>query len=435
MADVLSGDAVIKNGQIYLDGICFDITGQKISRQLLEEHGIFVVKNENRLIGNLNVSENMSILSKRRLIDLFRNPGSKGKLVDLTLAEFFPELNPGLDASELPLSVHWKIGILKAYIEGARLIVLDRVIEFCSDNERRDLFSFIKTLRKKGAAFIITYNKIAPFLGAFDRLGIVRNGELAGIIHQADYNPGMAANLVIGREYSDRFSITKEEASVGSRLFEVQDSGVEGGPEDISLILHSAEILGIYDPVQAKSTELIDILSGGSSSGKRRILVDGREVLISEEHHAVRAGIGIVSEKIFDRIFFSELAAGQNLAVSAAKRSAGFAGFIASSAEDYLESRYLTDIGFPESEASTPVKFIEKDLQFILALHMRILSGVKIFLLENPVRGADLLTRKMVYQRMESLRKAGTGVIFISTDYTELDGFCDRIIQYDKIGA
>jgi len=51
-----------------------------------------------------------------------------------------------------------------------------------------------------------------------------------------------------------------------------------------------------------------------------------------------------------------------------------------------------------------------------------------------PVRRADLLTREMVYQRIESLRKKGTGVIFVSTDITELDGFCDRIIQYEKIG-
>lgn len=435
LADVLSGEARVQTGQIYLNGIRFDLHEQKISRLLLEKQGIFVVKNENKLIGNFNVSENMSISLKHRMSDLFRNPGKKEKLVDLTLTEFFPELNPDTDVNKLSLAVQWEIGVLKAYISGAQLIVLDRIIEFCSDNERQELLRFIKILRKKGTSFIITYNKISPVLKHFDRLGVVRNGKLSGIIHQIDYDPKLLANLIIGREYVDRVSIKNDSLSVGSKLLEVQNltSGTAMG--DVGLTLHSGEILGLYDPIQDKSAELINILNGDSPLGKQKVLVGDQEVSFSEKYHAIRAGIGIVSEKIFDQLFFKDLTAGQNLVISAAKRSAVFCGHIPLSAEKFLETQYLAGTGIPDTAARLPVKLIEKDLQFILALHMRILSGVKIFLLENPMGGADLLTRKIFYQRIESLRKTGTGVIFISTDYTDLDGFCDRVIQYDKIGS
>ncbi|MDC7225942.1 MAG: ATP-binding cassette domain-containing protein [Spirochaetales bacterium] len=433
LTEVLSGEITAKSGQIFLDGIRFDFDGQKISKPLLEKHGVFIVKNENRLIGNLSISENMSILFKRHIWDLFKNPGNKEKLVELTLTEFFPMLNPDTAASELSPAVHWEIAVLKAYIEGARLILLDRIIEFCSDKEQRELFQFINILRSKGLGFVITYNKIAPFLRTFDRTGIVRNGKLQGIVHQADYNPKLAASLIIGGKYTDRFSIKKEQSAVGRRLLEVRDlsSSVDG--EDTDLVLHSAEILGIYDPVQDASSTLMDVLSGASPDVDKLILVDGEKVNITEEYHAVRAGIGLVSDKVFDKLFFMELTAGENLAVCAARLSAGIAGHIPSAAEKYIVNKYLNGTGFPDRELSIPVKFIEKDLQFILALHMRILSGVKIFILENPVRGADLLTRKTVYQRIESLRKPGTGVIFISTDYAELDGFCDRIIRRSAI--
>jgi ribose transport system ATP-binding protein len=435
LVEVLSGETSVKSGQIYFRGIRLELEGQKISRLQLEKQGIFVIKNENRLIRNLNISENMSISLKRRVSDLLKNPGKREKLVELTLNEFFPDLNPDTDAFNLPLSVHWNIGILKAYIEGAQLIILDRILEFCSEHERQELFRFIKILRNKGTSFIITYNKIAPFLKVFDRLGVVRNGKLSGIIHHSEYNPKLLANLIIGKEFADKFSIrNRGETIVGNKLLEVQDLNSLTSFGNISLTLHSSEILGIYDPVQEKSAELINILSGNSPAEKNRILVEDEPVIINEEYHAIRSGIGIVSEKIFDKLFFKELTAGQNLSLSAAKRSALLGGFIPSSVENYLENKYLTEIGIPDEYTTLPVKLMDKDYQFILALHMRILSGAKIILLENPVRRADLLTRKMVYQRIESLRKKGTGLIFVSTDITELDGFCDRIIQYDKSG-
>jgi len=433
LADVLTGGIGVKRGDIFLRGAHVKLEGQRVSRLFFEKRGIYTIKNENRLIGNLNVSENMSISLKRRMRDLLKNPGRKGTLLDLTLKEFLPLINPQSNALDLPPAIHWEIGILKAYIEGARLIVLDRIIEFCSSNERRELFRLINILKTKGTAFVVSFNKTASFLREFDRIGIVRNGGLSGILHPSDYDSKTVANLIIGREYSEGISIRKESPVPGRPLLEVHELSPGRSSEDLDLSLHSAEILGIYDPVQDRSEELINVLSG--SGGSTRIAVDGRAVEISETYHAVRAGIGIVSEKIFDTLFFMDLTAGENLAISAARRSAGPGGNIPSSADRYIRSTYLAHTGIPAAAAALPVKYIEKDYLFLLAIHMRILSGARIFILENPVRRADLLTHNMIYQRIESLRKSGTGVIFISTDFTELDGFCDRIVQYDKIGA
>ncbi len=433
LADVFTGDIEIKSGEIFLDGDCLQLEGQRVSRLFFEKQGIFTIKNENRLIGNLNVSENMSISLKHRMSDLLENPGRKGRLQKLTLKEFLPRINPQSYALDLPPVVHWEIGILKAYIDGARMIFLDRIVEFCSSNERRELFRLIEILKRKGTGFVISFNKTASFLGDFDRIGIVRNGALSGILHPSDYDQNTVANLMLGKEYTGGSSIKKETTAVGSALLELQDPLTRSSAGGTGLNLHSAEILGIYDPVQDRSGDLINTLSG--NGGSQRIVVEGRTVVISEEHHVLQAGIGIVSEKIFDKLFFRDLTAGQNLAISAAKRSALPGGYIPSSADRYIRNSYLDQTGLPADMSSLPVKLIEKDYQFLLAIHMRILSGAKIFIFENPVRRADLLTHNLIYQRIESLRKEGTGVIFISTDFSELDGFCDRIVQYDQIGS
>ena len=428
LAPVLAGEELIESGQIFYTGRIIETEGRRLSRLKLEKQGIFLIRPGNRLIRNLNISENMSISLKRRILDLFRNPGHREKLVELTLKEFFPGLNPDTMASSLPVSVHWMIGILKAYIEGARLVFLDRILEQCSEKERNEILSFIRILREKGCSFVITYNKIAPFLSFFDRLGVVRNGELAGIVHKSDYDPVRLAALVVGKKFADKFSFKKEgEAASGSSLLQV--SGL------LDLKLQSAEILGLYDPFQERSSELIDLLSGDSLDEVSRIMVNGLPVELSEDYNVIQSGIGIVSEKIFDKLFFKDLTAGQNISLSAAKRTASKNGYIPASAEHYLEKKYPVEIGIPDEFLRLPARLLDKDYQFILALHMRILSGAKIIILENPVRMADLLSRELIYLSIESVRKKGAGIIFISTDISELVGFCDRILQYDRIGS
>ena len=122
LAPVLTGEEFIESGSIYYKGRIIEMEGHVLSRMQLEKLGIFVIRTGNKLIKNLNISENMSISLKRRITDLLKNPGHKEKLVELTLKEFFPYINPDTNAFDLPLYLQWMIGILKAYIEGAELI-------------------------------------------------------------------------------------------------------------------------------------------------------------------------------------------------------------------------------------------------------------------------------------------------------------------------
>ncbi|WP_020613645.1 ATP-binding cassette domain-containing protein [Sediminispirochaeta bajacaliforniensis] len=436
LAGIFAGEIPVKQGVLFFDGNRYDWTVQKISRTFFERVGFYVVRNETRLIGNLNIAENMSISFKPHLRDIWKNPGKQEKVVTAVLHEFTPSLNPYEKGGTLSLAVHWELGILKAYMNGAKLIILDRIFEFCSKSEQDELFTLIHRLNQKGTSFLITYNKVAPILETCDRVAVVRDGTLSAIIHKNDYDPKLVAlHLLIGQDYIGREAVRKVDDKTGEKpLMEIRNlcAGVE--LQNFSFTLYKEEILGISDPVQEKTTALLRVLNGSKTPEKGEIYVHGKPLVFGSEHHALRYGIGIVSEKFFDNLFFRDLSTGDNLILSVAKRASRFLGYIPSLVEQYFRRRYPAEIGIPGQLAERPVKFLEQDLQFILALHMRILSGAKVFLLENPVRSADLLTRNMVYQKIDSLRKKKMGVIFISADYSELDGFCDRIIQCDSQG-
>ena len=191
-------------------------------------------------------------------------------------------------------------------------------------------------------------------------MGVIRNGELAGIVRKTEYDPRLLANLVVGRKFADKFTVRKEgEAASGRKLLQVSGQ--------LKLDLQPAEILGLYDPFQEKSAELIDILRGYSLNESNSIQVNGNPVELNEDYHPIQSGIGIVSEKIFDKLFFRDLTPGQNLSLSAVKRTAAWNGFIPASAERYFEEKYPVEIGIPGEFIRLPVRLIDKDYQFILA--------------------------------------------------------------------
>jgi ABC-type sugar transport system ATPase subunit len=52
----------------------------------------------------------------------------------------------------------------------------------------------------------------------------------------------------------------------------------------------------------------------------------------------------------------------------------------------------------------------------------------EVIIFDEPTRGVDVGARAEIYQKIQQFAAAGTGVILISSDMTELIGMCDRIL-------
>ena len=404
----------------------------KQNRHLLEKEGLFVVQNINRLIKDLSISENLSISSHMNFFGMLRAPHSIEKISASVLEEFVPELDRDSPVDYLPPAEHAKVGLLKAYMEGAKLIVLDGVLEVCSSKEEEALLRLLKRLRSRGVGIIVTFNRVAPFLQSFDRVSIIYGGQLKNIMFRECFHERKLADLIAGGKYEEKTPPREErDQPVSSRILDVRNLAMAGKFQNSNFHLSSGEILGIHDPLNEISYRLLQLFSGMVPLDRGTVFINGKKSDLFREHNALRSGIGIVSEKFFEYSFFRGLNAGENLEIAAAKCASSMWGHIPSSVHNYFQKNYLKSIGFSEELLEQPVEYLDRDLQYILVLHMKILSGAKIFILENPVQSADLLSRDLIYRKMSSLRKKGMGAVFISGSRAELDGFCDRILYCD----
>ncbi|MBP3582470.1 MAG: ATP-binding cassette domain-containing protein, partial [Clostridia bacterium] len=57
-----------------------------------------------------------------------------------------------------------------------------------------------------------------------------------------------------------------------------------------------------------------------------------------------------------------------------------------------------------------------------------LLTEPRILMLDEPTRGIDVGAKYEIYKLIIELRKAGKGIIMVSSEMAELIGVCDRII-------
>ena len=430
LAKVLSGEIEVLEGTIKFDNVTYSFKKEKISKKQLESLGIYVIQRETKLIANLGILDNMAIASKGLSTSWLANPRKKERLIDAVLTEYAPELDKHTLACNLPNAIHSVIGILKAFMLGAKLIILDRILEYCSSKDLEMLLKLINRLREKEITFLVTYNKVAPFLKTLDRLNVVRSGQLVGILHKEDYSPDVLANWMTGWEFKEKKTLRTDNQKVNKKeLLEVKKLGYAFELNEVSFTLYSGEIIGIYGSNQEATMTLFQLLSGAKKPDRGEILVLGSTVSFHKEHEALQRGIGAISEQWFDQQLFKNWNTGTNALLPIAKRSSKIFGYLPSRIIRYMHRRFPEEIGV--SEISEPVQYLEKEQQFILAIHRCLLSGANILVLENPLQSADLVSRGVIYNKMDELCCDEKGIIFISGDFTELAGFCDKILIFN----
>jgi ribose transport system ATP-binding protein len=75
-----------------------------------------------------------------------------------------------------------------------------------------------------------------------------------------------------------------------------------------------------------------------------------------------------------------------------------------------------------------PVRSLSGGNQQKVVIGKWLLTDAQIYLLHDPTRGIDVGTKQEIYQLIRRLADNGAGVLFFSTELSELVGLCDRVL-------
>lgn len=385
---------------------------------------ILYIHQDDGLLDNLSVAENL----------FFHRMPYKSKLfhfidydkLDFDFRKIINELNLPISYEDKPSSLGMAqrqiINICKAYLSDAKIIILDEPSGSLSHNEKELLYHIIEKIKERKAGIFYITHRLEDVMRIGDRITILRKGAIAGTKVVASSTKKEIIELLAGSAFIEKYP--KLNIAKGKTVLEVREISCLNKLQDVSFSIREGEILGITGLAGSGRSLLAHCLFG-ETGYTGDIMIDGKRVHINSPSTAIKNGLAMVPENLYESSIFTTLSTDENIALPSMNRFSTSKlinnDHLSQTVLDYLKKLNMTD-----HYANDITDYNSSDLQkTIFAKWM--MNRAKIFILDEPTMGIDIASKIDIYNFINDLLRKNVAIIFISSDIEEIFGICDRV--------
>jgi ABC-type multidrug transport system ATPase subunit len=196
--------------------------------------------------------------------------------------------------------------------------------------------------------------------------------------------------------------------------------GARTAVDRVSFSIRRGAIFGLLGPNGSGKSTIIRMLCGVLEPTSGRATVLGFDV--ARESEAVKKKIGYMSQRFS---LYSDLSVRENLE---------FYGRIYGLATGKIAARMreLCALTGLESRLDDLAATLSGGWKQRLALACALIHEPEVVFLDEPTAGIDPQSRQRIFEMVESLRAAGTALIYTSHQLGEVERLCERIVILDR---
>ncbi len=391
--------------------------------------GIGMVHQHFMLADNLTVLENV-VLGAEGL----HGTGRKAKAEVAKLSEA-TGLKTDLDGplEYLGVADRQRVEIIKVLYRGARIVILDEPTAVLVPQEVDDLFDTVRQMRDDGFTFIFISHKLDEVRAIADSVTVIRRGTTVGSADPKTISSRQLAEMMVGSELPSpetrESTVTDKPVLTVSKLVLHEAGSARAILDDIDLVVHSGEVLGIAGVEGNGQTELVETIMGMRKGTSGTVTLNGVDITKAGTLARREAGIGYIAE---DRtrhslLLTQPLWANRMLGYQTREPvSSGQWLNIAGAKKDTRRIVEQYDVRTPGIEV--PAAALSGGNQQKLVVG-RELSGSPVLLIaSHPTRGVDVGAQALIWEQIRQARADGLAVLLVSADLDELIGLSDRIV-------
>jgi ribose transport system ATP-binding protein len=318
--------------------------------------------------------------------------------------------------------------MVRALSHDARLIIMDEPSAVLAHDEVANLFRIIRDLTAQGIAVIYISHRLEEIREIGDRVTVLKDGRTTAANLPARTTPTRdLVSRMTGRTIEYVFPPRPAESTADEELLRVEGLTRDGEFSDVSLNIHSGEIVGIAGLVGSGRSELLETIFGARRPTAGTVRISGRPLRPGSVGTAVRAGMGMAPEERKSQALLLGESIYRNITLATFARYAS-GGFTNAGRERVEADRVAGDLDLRPRDVRRPVRTLSGGNQQKVVVARWLIGGTRLLLLDEPTRGVDVGARAELYQVIRELAARGVGVLLVSSEVPEVLGLADRVL-------
>ncbi|MBO0868058.1 MAG: sugar ABC transporter ATP-binding protein, partial [Micromonosporaceae bacterium] len=393
--------------------------------------GIATIYQELDLVDDLTVAENIFLGHEFNTGGIVHRGPARRESRAILASLGHPEIPVGRVVGRLPAAAKQIVSMGRALSRQARLLIMDEPSAVLAHDEVDNLFRVIRELTATGMAVIYISHRLEEIRQIGDRVTVLKDGRT-----QASNLPARTTatrdlvGLMTGRSIEYVFPprpATPTAEPADPPLLRVEGLTRNGEFADISLTVHSGQIVGIAGLVGSGRSELLETVYGARRPDAGRVLVGGKPLRPGRVADAVRVGVGMAPEERKSQALLMGEPIYRNVTL-ATFASLARLGFTDAERERREATRVAQMLHLTPGDVRRPVRTLSGGNQQKVVVGRWLLGGVRLLLLDEPTRGVDVGARAELYGVIRQLADDGVGVLLVSSEVPEVLGLADRVL-------
>ena len=430
LMNILYGINTPTNGEVYVKGRRIE----HFSPKAAIERGVGMVHQHFMLVPSFTVAQNIVLSREPRRLGVFFDNARAERETRGLVEEYGLEVDPAATVRDISVGLQQRVEILKTLYRGADILILDEPTAVLTPQETDELFDVIRRIvREKQMTVIIITHKLYEVMAISDRVGVMRQGRLAGLENTRDVNEKILASMMVGRPVLfDHLEKTGETGDVviGVEDLRVGDNRGLEAVRGVSLSVRAGEVLGIAAIEGNGQSELLEAICGLRRAESGHVRIGGEDVTNRSPGEIRARGLANIPEDRLATGVDKFASVTDNLLVGRQRdKEFNALGFHQkrSSIERYASELYerfdIRGAGVDTEVGSMSGGNMQK-----VVIAREFSFDAPVLLIAQPTRGVDVGAIEFIHARILEKRNEGCAILLCSADLDEVFRLSDRVI-------
>ena len=421
----------IMTGAYQPDAGLIEMDGERVSFHSpasAQKAGVVAIYQEVSLLKHRTVAENIFLGREPKhfgLIDKKRmNQQAREALQSLDL-----KIDPRKRVGELSTALQQMVAITRGVCLNAKVLVFDEPTSSITEQETAVLFRVIRDLQARGTSIVYISHRMDELYAICQTVTVLRDGKLVTTGNLADIPRIELVRAMLGKERisANRHTAAKSTRNPSRPVLDL--AGVAAGKRvrDASLRVAQGEVVGMAGLLGSGRSETARLIFGAERRDGGFITLNGNMFRPSSPSHAIRAGVGFVSEDRKHDGIVPDLSVRENLILAALPELCRY-GIISRRRQREIVHRFIERLGIRLRNPEQKIRELSGGNQQKVLLARALCRNPTVLLLDEPTRGIDLGAKDEIQILIRELAASGMGVLMISSELEELVENCCRVV-------